>query len=992
MNQPIAWPALIGHIGCLLLATISHANEPPVANRPDWIWADAERHEPHTVVMRREFEVHGAIQQADLRLAADFTRCKVQLGERVFVTLDDYGPWMDIDITDGVRSGHNLLELRCEGSLGPSAIACELVVTTIDGSRQTIRSGIDWQTRGWNGATDVWNSAHSFGAVNIHEWDADRNARITPFDNYEQWRQATGNPAGADPAAFVIRPGFEIERVHDATDDQGSWVSMEFDGQGRLIVAREDKGLLRMTLAPDGTTVSNVDTVEDSLLECRGLLFQGDSLYAQANNTKGLYRLDDRAGRFAAPARLREFAGGVGHGRNDLALDPDGMIFAIFGDSVELPTDNIIDHTSPLREARRGEQPTEEGHVLAFQPRKNQWHLFCSGLRNPFGIDFNSDGEAFTYDADAEFDMGSPWYRPTRLVHLVPGGDYGWRGRTQSWPPYDADHADFTLPSGDIGKGSPTAVKSGARSKFPEHYRRAMFALDWAYGRILACHLVPRGAGYVCRAETFLKGRPLNVTDLDFGPDGHLYLITGGRKTHSTLYRVRWTGEEAEKIEPSAQQLARESFSRSQRELHRNLSTWANPRHEPASIDSLWKSLGSADPTLRDAARRGLEQHPVDAWSERAFQETRPSWLIPAMLAIARSEQEDLIARVLDRLLKVDVESLTGYEQSMLLETWRRCLMLPSARLAPEYQLTVARIGSWYPDRGPTDIAPTGAGRSVNHQLALLVEQHAIPDLITKTLRLLENSKSQEERLHAVFVLRNCREGWSPESRRIVFETLGELDRTVIGGEGMPGFLRQIREELVATLDETEVKLLGDLIQPGNERQPTQLTIERPTVKPWSSSDLELLLDQDSATSDATRGEELFRVALCSHCHRVGNQGGVSGPELTSVASRFGKRDLLLSILEPSRVVDEKYRTEQIVTSDGRVLIGRIISGGDYRSTRLRLVTDPLRPGEVTEIDKSDVESHQASPQSPMPAGLLDTLTPAEIADLLAYLESAGRP
>jgi putative heme-binding domain-containing protein len=91
-------------------------------------------------------------------------------------------------------------------------------------------------------------------------------------------------------------------------------------------------------------------------------------------------------------------------------------------------------------------------------------------------------------------------------------------------------------------------------------------------------------------------------------------------------------------------------------------------------------------------------------------------------------------------------------------------------------------------------------------------------------------------------------------------------------------------------------------------------------------------------------------------------------------------------------VVDEKYRTEQIVTSDGRVLIGRIISGGDYRSTRLRLVTDPLRPGEVTEIDKSDVESHQASPQSPMPAGLLDTLTPAEIADLLAYLESAGRP
>jgi putative heme-binding domain-containing protein len=237
-------------------------------------------------------------------------------------------------------------------------------------------------------------------------------------------------------------------------------------------------------------------------------------------------------------------------------------------------------------------------------------------------------------------------------------------------------------------------------------------------------------------------------------------------------------------------------------------------------------------------------------------------------------------------------------------------------------------------------------------------------------------------------VLRNCREGWTPESRRVAFETLGELDRTVLGGEGMPGFLRQIREELIATLDETETASLGDLIKPGNERQLTQLAIDRPIVKSWTSSDLDQLL-RPAASPDAARGRELFQVALCSHCHRIGNQGGVSGPELTSVASRFGKRDLLLSIIDPSRVVDEKYRSEQIVTSDGRVLVGRIVSGGDYRSTQLRLLTDPLRPGEVTEIDKSDVESHQPSPQSPMPAGLLNTLTPVEIRDLLAYLESA---
>ena len=83
----------------------------------------------------------------------------------------------------------------------------------------------------------------------------------------------------------------------------------------------------------------------------------------------------------------------------------------------------------------------------------------------------------------------------------------------------------------------------GTGSRFPPPYRDALFILDWAYGRIVAVHCLPHGASYLCEAETFLKGRPLNVTDLDFAPDGSMYLITGGRKTQSALYRIRFTGE-----------------------------------------------------------------------------------------------------------------------------------------------------------------------------------------------------------------------------------------------------------------------------------------------------------------------------------------------------------------------------------------------------------------------------------------------------------------
>ncbi len=513
-----------------------------------------------------------------------------------------------------------------------------------------------------------------------------------------------------------------------------------------------------------------------------------------------------------------------------------------------------------------------------------------------------------------------------------------------------------------------------------------MFALDWAYGRILACHLVPRGAGYVCRAETFLKGRPLNVTDLDFAPDGSLYIITGGRKTHSDLYRIRWTGGDVSAPEPTPQQIARSEFSQSQRAARRRLAAWPEQGNDSQEASRIWESIGHADPMLRDAARLALERQPIETWSELGFGETRPAWVIPSMLALARSDHEEFIPRILQKLLEVPHQSLSGYERSMLLETWSRCLSKPVARNAPAYTATVERISAWYPDTSSAVFAPTGAGRSVNHQLALLAERLDIPDMVPKTLKLLTQARTQEQRLHAIFVLRNRHEGWTLDSRRTVFEALGELDRTVIGGEGMPGFLRQIREELIATMSPSELASLGDLAKPGTELEPPSLHIDRPIVKNWQAGDVEALLAESSSDSNDERGRELFRAALCDRCHRAGDLGGVVGPDLTSVAGRFGRSDILLSIIEPSRVVDEKYRNEQLVTTDGRVIVGRIMSGGDYRATTLRLSTDPLRPSQIVEIEKSEIETHQASPQSPMPAGLLDTFTAEEIRDLLAFL------
>ena len=97
------------------------------------------------------------------------------------------------------------------------------------------------------------------------------------------------------------------------------------------------------------------------------------------------------------------------------------------------------------------------------------------------------------------------------------------------------------------GRPKPDADRRPApfvTSTFDSHlrYQNALFLADWSQGRILAVRPTPEGAGYRAVMEVFMTGSPLNVCDMDVGPDGALYFVTGGRDTHGGLYRVVWTG------------------------------------------------------------------------------------------------------------------------------------------------------------------------------------------------------------------------------------------------------------------------------------------------------------------------------------------------------------------------------------------------------------------------------------------------------------------
>jgi putative heme-binding domain-containing protein len=136
------------------------------------------------------------------------------------------------------------------------------------------------------------------------------------------------------------------------------------------------------------------------------------------------------------------------------------------------------------------------------------------------------------------------------------------------------------------------------------------------------------------------------------------------------------------------------------------------------------------------------------------------------------------------------------------------------------------------------------------------------------------------------------------------------------------------------------------------------------------------------------QGREAFAAAQCAACHRMGNEGGSVGPDLTGVSGRFNRRDLLENILVPSKVILDRYRTFTVTRRDGEELSGTIMEETDEK---IVLLVNPLTQ-QREDVLKKDIQSRAVSELSQMPEGLLNVLTEGEVLDLLAYLEADGKP
>ncbi len=999
---------------------------------PQWIWfkktdgADKR-------YFRKAFVLEGSASEAKLVGTAD-DGLEVFLNGKRVLWADSWQNGFSVDVHAQLRPGTNVLAIAAwNGDESPAGAVAQLSMTTGKGKESIVTDaswkGSDREAKDWNqlGFDDrAWTSAQVLGKLGMQPWG---NVFASQVAGSAKPGSVAPAPTKAAPAANELYhlPNFDVQLVMTGDPSEGSWVNLCVDPKGRLILSPQyaktnpDGGLLRVTLGKNGEVVRK-EFIAKPLYDAQGMCFAKGALWVVVNRysttfESGLYRItDDGSDTWSKIQLVKALPGGGEHGPHAVELGPDGNIWVMAGNHTKPPeglSPNSAhknyqeDHALPRQPDGNGHATgimAPGGYILKVKPDGSDVELFCGGFRNQFDFAFNVDGELFVWDADMEWDWGMPWYRPTRVNHAVSGAEFGWRYGTGKWPD---DYPDSLGTVVDIGIGCPTGMVSGRGARFPARYQRCLYILDWTYGRLMAVHLQPDGASYKATMENFITPAglvtpgapkpPLNLTDVIIGADGNMYFTIGGRGTVSGLYRVAYKGKESVKpsTAPNQEGLAARELRRKLEALHGKAST------DGKAIAFLWPHLNSPDRALRYAARIALEAQPVSEWKDRALSESSIDGGITALLALARvggKPVQDEVWMALGRLPVTAFNERQVVDALRLLEVSIARHGLPSNEIA---QGATERLSASYPQ----------ASARVNRELAQVLVALQAPDVVEKTLGLMARASTQEELIHYLFHLRTAKD-WTPAQRKeyleywlkvregynhdaIVLRWFDEAGRPYGDGASFNNFLKNFLKDATAGLTPGEKEEVTPVLNeiaanPSGRKGKSEFppARQRPSVKEWTIGDLSGSIDSASRGRNYERGRQAFVDAQCLACHRFGREGGGVGPDLTAVSSRFGRRDLLESILEPSKVLSQQFENTTVTLKDGESITGRLV---EETPDMLVLLPNPLQPDSRVRVEKNKVSSKAASKISPMPTGLVDGLTQEEILDLLAFIESSGR-
>ena len=969
---------------------VRHIGDPPPQEEtedpeaPRWIWHDMNGADDERGWFRKSFTIDRELKKAELWMSCDNQGEAYLNGKRSLQNVRWEQP-SSTDVTKKVKAGENWIAVSMKNQGGPAGLIAELKLEYADGTTEIIQSDASWRSsgedaKGWKTASfddASWGSAEDLGAHGMAPW-----GRLPGPEAYVEERALDGSKV-------TLPEGFQCELVYSVPkQEQGSWVSMCFDDEGRMYACDQYGRMYRLTMEAGEPLIELLDI---PLGEAQGMCFLDGVLYVivsgKGGYKTGLYKVTDSNGDgdidTVSTLRLFSEKWGGEHGPHGVIPGPgfepgETGLWIIAGNHTPLP--------EPIDESRVPEvwdedqllprSPDARGHAVGYLAPggwavqtdidASRWILHSVGMRNAYDIAFNSFGDLFTFDSDMEYDVGLPWYRPTRVSHLVSGSESGWRNGNGKWP----DWAPDSLPGvADIGLSSPTGINFGYGTAFPTNYQDALYVADWAYGTIYAVHLESEGASYKATSEAFAVGKPLPVTDTAVGPDGALWFTTGGRRTQSGVYRITYIGGRYTPNKPKRSPLA---------DLRVKLEALHQPGADGA-VEAAWPHISHPDRYIRFAARTAIEHQEPALWQDRALSESDPMAAAQSLIALARCGDPSLRTEILAALAPMSLGMIDAVQPDETLAILRA------------YELTFTRMGT--PNDNAALIAKLEVAwdnlsswdPAVTRELTKLLVHLEGEEIIANALTIARTTEDVDLRLAIIFTLRHAHAGWTLDLRRTWLELCKDAQAGK-GGASYEGYLDGARKDVLAGMSEGERFVLGDLAA-GAVPAPEATGEPAPFVHDWTREELVALASaRGSADELRDAGLKAFSKARCAECHRFEQSGGAKGPDLTGARRRFSPTDLVETIVTPSSTISDQYSDEVFELADDERIIGRLLidSEGVY-------VIEAVVPEEaVIELDAADVKSRSLYGTSRMPEDLLDVLTEAEVQALFTLLLGAG--
>jgi len=408
--------------------------------------------------------------------------------------------------------------------------------------------------------------------------------------------------AGPEPApADVRRPkGWDV-RVAASEPLVVNPVTMTFGPDGRLYVVEWKAGrgpndLIKVLTDADGDgRFDRADPFMENLELPAGVLFWDGWVYVTLDHDVVRFKDRDGDGKF----EVREvIASGFGnddshHRVSGIVMGPDGWLYLTTGDSDAHAKGSDGSTATVLR----------SGGVFRCRPDGSRMENVAFGMRNPWGNVAFDDGFHIVHtDNDNE---GTAGFTGCRLLHVVDGGDYGWRLRegARCCAP-DVDRATWNggRPGrlgwmAETGRGAPAGLCVLNSAAFPDRLRNLIIYPDVFRKSVRAYTLKPDGATYQAGDEFELLGSDEGLfrpTDAEVGPDGALYVLDwrtdsggagqlSGNGQTGRIYRLTWSGTDADPARPT-------------------LDPGRINRVSSAGVDPLIRSLSDPDYGLRRAA------------------------------------------------------------------------------------------------------------------------------------------------------------------------------------------------------------------------------------------------------------------------------------------------------------------------------------------------------------------------------------------------------